>query len=236
MDLVCDESGEEGDEEVEEPVGSGCESHARRTVTSGIKLTNNSPDKRSPGCGEGADEQASEHDENTAWGGSAGWVGERKLEGSNKGVDKEAYEHPQCATNESLTTADFADEEHAAYSGNDIDSPENDGCDIRVRDTGGGKDSCTVVKEEIGASKLLTCLKSHAEQSAVHHSRTSEDLGKRVVTSSALGDEFLFDLGDLGFDERRKGVDAIETSHGGASLLDASYAVRKARRLRHQED
>jgi hypothetical protein len=57
-----------------------------------------------------------------------------------------------------------------------------------------------------------------------------------VVTSRALGDELLFDFGDFSFDERREGVDTIETSHGGAGLLNAALAVRKARGLGHEED
>lgn len=48
VDLVCDEGGEESDEEVPQPVGGGGQGHTLRTVLGGEELGANRPDHRTP--------------------------------------------------------------------------------------------------------------------------------------------------------------------------------------------
>lgn len=56
---------QERDEEVPEPVGSSGESHTTATILGRIKLGNNSPDERTPGCSKGSDSQTRKGDKNS---------------------------------------------------------------------------------------------------------------------------------------------------------------------------
>jgi hypothetical protein len=62
VDLINDDGRKERDQEVQYPIRGSRKTHARRTVSSRIKLSNNGPDKRTP-CGSKRDnEQAGKDD------------------------------------------------------------------------------------------------------------------------------------------------------------------------------
>ena len=68
VDGVVDEGGEEGDEEVPGPVGSGGDSHADSAVAEGVHLTTDGPDDGTPGGGETDNEQTGEDDHDNTGG------------------------------------------------------------------------------------------------------------------------------------------------------------------------
>ena len=82
----------------------------------------------------------------------------------------------------------------------------------------------------------MTSLKNHAEECAVQHTRTSEDLGKWMVATSALSLELLLNLSDFVIDQWRVWVNATETAHCLASFFLTTHSVCETRRFRHGED
>ena len=153
VDAVGDEGGDERDDEVEQPVGRGGEGHAGRAVTGGVQLTDDGPDKRSPGGRETDDEQASEDDHDVA--------GNRGRDGSavgtrvgdvvaDEGVDEQADEHPCSTAHHSHAAADVLNNPEATDSGNDVNGTEDDRGDVGVLETGGAEDDGAVVEEVVG--------------------------------------------------------------------------------------
>lgn len=64
VDIVGDHGAEERDQEVEQPVGSCREGHADSTVAGRVEFSDDGPHKRTPGGGEGSNEQTGEHNHN----------------------------------------------------------------------------------------------------------------------------------------------------------------------------
>lgn len=126
-DVVGDEGGEEGDEEVPQPVGGSGESHAGRAVASGVQLGDDGPDKRSPGGGEGDDEQAGEDDEDVAGGGAASLL-EHEL--TDEGVDQEADNGPESTDDESGAASTLLNDPETTESTEDVDGAEDDLGDV----------------------------------------------------------------------------------------------------------
>lgn len=58
VNLIDDEPGEKGNEEVPEPVGSGCEAHAGSAVSEREELCIDGPCERTPAHSKGSDGQA----------------------------------------------------------------------------------------------------------------------------------------------------------------------------------
>jgi hypothetical protein len=231
-DLVGDESGEERDKEVHQPVGGGRESHAGSTVTSWVELSDDGPNHRSPGSGEGNNEETGEDDHDTTSGLVILWV----LEATNEGIDQQAHSHPGGTSKKGLAATTVLNDPETTNGSNDVDGTKNDGGDVRVLETSGRENGGTVVEEEVGTSKLLTSLEGHTEKSAVEHTRTSEDLVPWVVTSSLLGSELLLDLGDFSVDQVGVRGDTVKAGHVDASLLNSADTVCVTWRLWNEED
>lgn len=130
VNLVSDEGGEERDQEVEQPVGGGSESHTWGTVAGWVQLSNDGPDERSPGGGKGADEEAGEDDQDFSLDGGAGWIIEGKTERADEGVDEEAHEHPCGSTHESLATTAVLDNPQSTNSSDNVDGSKDDGGNV----------------------------------------------------------------------------------------------------------
>lgn len=157
-DRVGDEAGEEAHQKVPEPVAGSGNGHGRSAVLGRVELGRDDPDKRTPGGGEGGDEQAREHDEDVAGRGRVGWVDGVKLEATNKRVDEEAHHHPEGATHESISSSTLLDNVETAKGATNVDGTENDLGNVAVAKTGGTEDGGTVVEEEVGTRQLLTSL------------------------------------------------------------------------------
>ena len=236
VNLIRDESSEEGDEEVEEPVGGGSQCDASRAVTGWVQLRSNGPDNWSPGSGEGGDEEAgeSDHDLSGCRGGFRIIAAKGVL--ADEGEDEETHSHPGGAGHESWATTEGLDDPETGDGTGNVDRTKNDRCDIRVFDTSSQEDGSTVVKEEIGAGQLLSSLQDHAEDCTVGHAWTSEHFVPLGPTGQALLVKLLLDFLDLIVDERGVLVDTVEAGHGTASFIMASHTVCPARRLGENEN
>ena len=225
VDLIGDEGGAEGDDEVEEPVGCGSETHAGSAVAGRVQLSDDGPDKGSPGSGECSNEQAGEddHDVSSRRCGLGSIAIETVL--ADEGVDEQTHGHPRSTDHHSLAATDVLNNPETEDCSDNVDGTENDGSDVGVLETGGRENGCSVVEEVVGTSQLLTSLEDHTEQTAVQHAGTGEDLVPWVVTTSSLSLELLLDLGDFSVDESTVGVNTVETGHVGASLIDLALAV-----------
>lgn len=154
VNAVGDESRDERDDEVKEPVGRSGEGHASRAVASWVKLTNDSPDERSPGGRETDDEQASENDHDVT--GGRGGDGSSVLIGvgnvvTDEGVDEQTQEHPRGTTHHCHATTDVLDDPETTDGGDDVDGTENNGGDVGVLQTGSAEDDGAVVEEVVGS-------------------------------------------------------------------------------------
>jgi hypothetical protein len=236
VNFVGDEGGAEGDDEVEEPVGRGGETHAGSAVSRRIQFTNDCPHQRPPGGCKCGNEQAGEDNHDVSGSGSV--LGndpvERKV--TDKGVDEQAHGHPGSTDHHGLSAADILNDPETEDGGDDVDGSEDDGGDVRVGETGGGEDGCAVVEEVVGTCQLLTSLEDHTEQSTVQHAGASEDLVPWVIAASRLSLELLLDLSNLGVDERAVRLYAVQTGHVHASLVDLALAVCVTGRLGEEQD
>ena len=130
VDAVGDEGGAEGDDEVEEPVGGGGETHAGSAVAGRVQLSDDGPDEGSPGGGERGNEQAGEDNHDVSGSGRA--LGKVLVEGvvTDEGVDEEAHGHPGSTDHHSLSTADVLDDPETEDGSDDVDGSEDDGGDV----------------------------------------------------------------------------------------------------------
>lgn len=236
VDLLGDESGEERDQEVEQPVGSGSQSHGGGTVAGGVQLADDGPDQGTPGDGEGDDEQAGEDNHDLTGLGVVGAVTVGELVVTNEGVDEQAHEHPGSADHETLAAAAALNNPQRNQSSANVDGTENDRGNVRVRQAGGLEDGGAVVEEIVGARELLASLKNHTEKGAVEHTRAGEDLVPGVIAASGLSLLLVLNVLNLAVDELVIGGNTVQTSHDVAGLLNVALAVEPARRLGHEQD
>lgn len=215
-----------------EPVGGSGEGHARGTVASRVELSNDSPDKGTPGSGEGNDEQAGEDDQDVSSGVSRGLVqGER----ADQRVDQEADDGPESTDDERHAAAGLLDDVETTESAANVDGAENDLGDVGVLETDTLEDGGSVVKEEVGTGELLAGLENDTDHDAAKHGRRSEHLIPLGVDTSALLVELEADLGNLVIDGLVVDVDTTKAGNGGAGLLLAALTESETRRLGEEE-
>ena len=176
VNVLHDQLSEERDEKVPQPVGSGSQRHTLGSVTSWVELCDDSPDQRSPGGSECDNEQAGKDDEDVSGSWGRSWVCVVEAEVTNKGVDHKAHELPCSTDHQGQTTTAFGGDPKTQESAASVDGSEDDLSNVRVRETGGGKNSGAVIEEKVGTGQLLASLKDDTEDSSVKHARTSEDL------------------------------------------------------------
>jgi len=232
VDVVDDEGGEEGDEEVPQPVGRGGQGHAGGTVAGGVQLGDDGPDERTPGGGEGDDEQAGEDDQDVTSGGAASLL-ENKL--TDEGVDQEADDGPESTDDKSSTASALLDDPKTTESAEDVDGAENDLSDVGVVKTDTLEDGCAVVEEEVGTSELLAGLEHDTDHDATKHGRGSEHLPPLGVLAGPLLVKLEADLVDLVVDGLVVGIDTTEASDGGAGLLLTTLTESETGRLGKEE-
>ena len=213
VNLVRDEGGEEGDEEVEQPVGGGSQGDASRAVTGRVQLCSNGPNDWSPGCGEGGDEKTGEGNHDLSGCRGRGWIIAAEAVLADEGEDEETHSHPGGAGHESWATTKGLDDPETGDGTGDVDRTKNNRGDVRVVNPSSQENGRAVVKEEIGAGQLLSSLQDHAEDCTVGHAWTSEHLIPLSLAGHALLVKLLLDFHDLVVDEWRVLVDAIETGH-----------------------
>lgn len=229
-DVVGDGTGEERHEEVPEPVGRGGQGHGRSAVASGVELSNDSPDERTPSGGESDDKEAGENDEDVAGGGGAGRVDGVEDKVTDKRVDEEAHGHPQGTNDEGLAAANILDNPETGDSAANVDGTKNDLGNVRVLETGGLEDGGSVVEEEVGTSKLLARLKDDTNEGATQHG-LSEDLVPLSIGASLLLLELLANLVDLNVDGAGGGLETGKAGNGVAGLINAANTVGVTGRL-----
>jgi hypothetical protein len=227
---------QETDEEVEEPVGSSGESHAATAVLRGVHLSDDGPDKRTPGSSEGDDGQAGEGNEDGT--GSGGVERVLAVEGkvTDEGVDEEAHHHPSSSNHERLSAATLLDNVETTEGTETVDRAENELSDVAVLKTGGSKDSGTEVKEEVDTSELLTSLENNTEEGTVEHALASEDLNEAGLGERVLLVELLLDVVDLSVDTGGVDVETGKVGDGLSGLFLLTVSVGKTRRLGKQKD
>lgn len=230
--VTDNELGEEGDEEVQEPVGCGGEGHARGSVSGGVELSNDGPDERTPCACKGDDEEAGEDDEDVSGGLVRCWIDKV----ADEGVDHEASKANGSTPHERLAATTLGSNVETEESTTNVDRVKDDLGNVGVAETGCGEDGRSVVEEEVGTSELLTGLENHAEHGTVTHARTSEDLDQSSVSTSHLLLELDADVVDLVVDLLVVRVDASKSSDDSASIFLATGSVGVTRRLWQQQD
>ena len=156
VDLVRDECRAERDQEVEQPVASSGQSHARGAVAGWVDFGDDGPDEGTPGGGEGDDEEAGEDNKDVA-GGFVAVEGEM----AHEGVDHEADEGPEGADDQCPAAGALLHDVKAAEGAADVDGAEDDLGDVGIAETDLVEDSCAVVEEEVGSGKLLSGLEDN---------------------------------------------------------------------------
>jgi hypothetical protein len=146
VDVVCDHRREERDQEVEEPVGCGREGHADSAVTSRVELSDDSPDKGSPGGGESCNEQAGEDNHDVT--GLRSALRERLVElvVADECVDEETGSHPSGTSHHGLATSDVLNDPQTEDGGGNVDGTEDDRSNVGVLETSGSENGSSVVE------------------------------------------------------------------------------------------
>lgn len=227
---------QETDEEVEEPVGSSGESHAATAVLRGVHLSDDGPDKRTPGGSEGDNGQAGEGNEDGTGSGGVERVLTVESKVTDEGVDEEAHHHPSSSNHERLSTATLLDNVETTEGTETVDRAENELSDVAVLKTGGSKDSGTEVKEEVDTSELLTSLENNTEEGTVEHALAGEDLNEAGLGERVLFVELLLDVVDLSVNTGGVDVETGKVGDGLSGLFLLTLSVGKSRRLGKEED
>lgn len=110
VDVAGDKGGEEGEQEVPQPVAGRCQGHALCAVLGWVELGNDGPHHRSPCRCEPEDEQTSKDDEGDTGLGRGCRVVLVEDEVAHGGKDHEAHEHPKTAKDQALATTKVLDE------------------------------------------------------------------------------------------------------------------------------
>lgn len=211
-----------------EPVRGSGKRHGGGTVASRVELSDDGPDERTPGGGEGDDEKAGEDDEDVAGGGAV-----RKL--TDKSVDQETADGPESTNDERHATAALLNDVETTESASNIDTAENDLGDVGVLKTDTAEDGRTIVEEEVGTGELLASLENDTDHDAAEHGRGSEHLVPLGVLAGSLLLELEANLGNLVVDGLVVGVDTTKASDGGTSLLLTALAESETRGLREED-
>jgi len=227
IDVVGDEAGEEGDQEVPSPVTGGSDTHGLCSVTSRVEFTDNTPNDGCPSCGVSGDEKTCEDDHDGTCSSCVDALLE--LEVTDRGKHHEHGEHPEATENEGLATTNILNDPKTTKGADEVDSTEDSSSDETVADTNRIEDGRTVVEEEVGTRQLLEHLETSSEGNTVGHTRTSKDLPEGVVSSSLLHVELGLDLADLAVDRRVVLRYTVDVGDSVSSLVDLSSAVVPAR-------
>jgi hypothetical protein len=227
---------QETDEEVEEPVGSSGESHAATAVLRGVHLSDDGPDKRTPGGSEGDNSQAGEGNEDGTGSGGVERVLTVESKVTDEGVDEETHHHPSGSNHEGLSAATLLDNVETTEGTETVDRAENELGDVAVLETGGSKDSGTEIKEEVDTSELLASLENNTEEGTVEHALASEDLNEAGLGERALFVELLLDVVNLSVDTGRVDVETGKVGDGLSGLFLLTVSVGKTGRLGKQKD
>lgn len=236
VDRVDDDGREERNQEVPDPVGGSGETHAGGTVAGRVQLSDDGPDKGSPGGGERDDEQAGEDNQHTAGSRVVGGGVGRKLEPTDESVDHETDESPESTSNKSLAATTLSNNIETTESANNVDGTENDLSDVGVAETGGLEDGGSIVEEEVGTGKLLTSLEGHTENGTVGHTGTSEALVPLGTNSGSLLIELDADVVDLVVDLLVVRVDTSVAGNDVASLVLTTGTVSVTGRLGQEKN
>lgn len=223
VDVVVDEGGEEGDEEVPGPVGGSGNTHADSAVLEGVHLTTDGPDDGTPGGGEADNEETGEENHDDT-GSVVGGVVVQDLV-ADGGPDHEANEHPGATVHQTLAASVVLDDVETGEGHTEVDNTQNDGGNVGVAETDTVEDTGSVVEDEVGTGKLLEGLQGNAEQNTVEHARTGEDLLPGSVTIGHLLLELGLHVGHLLSDDTVVGGHTVELAHDLTSLLSAAVTV-----------
>lgn len=226
--------GDDGDDAVPEPVGSGGETNTTRSDGQREDLTDHDPGGGTPGHGESGDEEADEGNH----GGDSGVV---VLVGSsssdtNDTDDELADNHPSGTPDENGTTTELLNDVEGHGSGADVDESGDQGDEERVGNRSeGGEEDGSEVEDEVDTSELLHHLEENTNSGTAGVADTSEDgaleavepatdvasLGNDLLLVLVVGNDFSkFVLDEFGLDGLA--TDARQSNSGlfESTLLD----------------
>lgn len=190
VDLVGDHGGEEGDQEVEEPIRGCSQTHTGGAVTCGIEFSNDGPDEWSPGGCESSDEKTCEDNHDVSSLGCAQGILVVELEVADEGVDEKAYCHPRSSAHHGLATAYVLDDPETKDSSDDVDGTKNDGCDVGVGKTGRGEDRSTIVEEAREVVSMAAQLDKTGIRTSLHQSAADQpEEPCRAMCGTSYGDQ-----------------------------------------------
>lgn len=225
------EGGEEGNQEIPGPVGGSRNTHAGGAVAGWVEFTDNSPDDRSPGGCEADNEEAGKHDQCSTSLGSGRRVGLVERVVSDGSENHEADEHPDGTTNQRLATTIVLDNVETDDGNTKVDASQDHLSHVTVVKTGRCKNGVAVVEDEVGTGKLLQRLQDDPKNSAVEHTRTSEDFKNTSLSGSVFFIKLVLHVGDFFSNETVVVGNTIQLDHGSLGFFDTAHAVGIARRL-----
>jgi hypothetical protein len=171
VDLFYNKRGEEGEQEVPEPVARGAESHSLCAIAGWVQFAGDGPDHGAPGGGETENEESGEDNHNDPRRVVGMWRVLMQREMAYGREDHEADEHPDAAGDQRLTSAVVFDNVEAVEGGPEVDAVQDHLRYEAIFNTHGFEDDSAIVEEVIGARELLEHLQRHAQCDAVAHAR-----------------------------------------------------------------
>jgi hypothetical protein len=148
-----------------------------------------------------------------------------KREMANTRENHEADKHPYSSKYEGFPTTEVFDDVQSYEGRSKVDSTQNHLCDIRIIDSRTLEDDSAVVKEVVGAGKLLQSLKRNAKCNSVRHPRSCEHLPPWLALVKQLLLMLLLNLCELFCYNAMIVRDSVELCHCAFGLLLAPMSV-----------
>lgn len=246
--------GDDCDDGVPEPVGSGRQSNTSGSNRQGEDFTDQDPGTRTPSGGEEEDEDGNEGNlgvdcRDVSSNCLASSVGGELVEtdsNTDDGDDELTDQHAQGTPDEQRSSTELFNSVERDRSGADVDNGEDHRGDERVIDgTGGLQESGRVVEDEVDTGPLLHHLERSTEDSSSQVGLGLEDgareTGGPLTEPGGGGHEGLFvlgvgnDFGKLGLDVGRRLVLSSEPGEDVSGTVQTTLLDEVSRGFRKQE-
>lgn len=220
-----------GDDEVEEPVGTGTEGDTPRRQPNGESLTADNPGNGTPRRRERGNEKTGEGNENI--------TGNLVIRvGLGDSTDNNLTNKHENATNEEdRSSTRSVDSKNTGERENDVDGSENDLEDVGVVKTGSLGELDTVREEEVDTGDLLANLDTDTDHSSPENSvlgRETFDIAG--LTALLVFDGSLTDFFHLGIDVRVISRKTTEIGKVLSAVVPSALLGKESRRLRGKEE
>lgn len=247
--------GDDGDNGVPQPVGSGRQGNTSGSDGQGEDFTDQDPGTRTPSGGEEEDEDGDEGDLGVDSGdvlsdGLTGSVGSKLVEtdsNTDNGNDELTDQHAQGTPDEQRSSTELLNGVERDRGGANVDNGEDHRSEERIGDGAGRlQESGRVVEDEVDTGPLLHHLERSTEDSSSQVGLGGEDgtgeTGSPLTEPSGGGHERLFvlgvgdDLGKFGLDVGRGLVLSSESGKNVSGTVELALLDEVSGRFRQEEE